>query len=355
MTLTIATSDKELTGLSLQVNGCEAEPLVVAEAKERVASCAGVSFKVRRAALLGTLAVAAVVAVLELSKKRHFAPASASDVVELMARYPAYTVYGYKDLGAGKCKMEDGHETEHGVQGELAQQMCDKDTKCKGWIVSGKGCKRGALMFKTEKPVTGGGEEWNRGNCMQKLEDVKYQTQEGYGLCLTADGKEPKSERINEGDETTLRMKCTNDESCKGYSVAWRGTHGKVGGYLWKEGNLKGGGASWNICRCTVKIGSVAKGAAAAAPAPAPPAPKPATSAAEYENKGSGKCTKDGADPKHKWVGSGRESAIREMCDKDADCKGYSASWYGGGLLWMEDGLKGGGKSWGHCKCHVKK
>eukprot|EP00927_Polykrikos_kofoidii_P062180 TRINITY_DN56_c0_g1_i10.p1 TRINITY_DN56_c0_g1~~TRINITY_DN56_c0_g1_i10.p1 ORF type:complete len:166 (-),score=27.66 TRINITY_DN56_c0_g1_i10:79-576(-) len=75
-------------------------------------------------------------------------------------------------------------------------------------------------------------------------------------------------------------------------------------------------------------------------------------SSATYADFGKGKCTlPDGSDPKFAWKGSGN---VKAMCDADETCLGYSASMYGGGLLWKSGPLQGGGAEWGACHCNVK-
>jgi len=73
----------------------------------------------------------------------------------------------------------------------------------------------------------------------------------------------------------------------------------------------------------------------------------------QYENLGYGKCTNSagGSEVAHEWYGSGD---MRAKCNSKDDCKGYSPSYHGGGLLWLEEGLKGGGDAWGSCNCYVK-
>jgi len=185
--------------------------------------------------------------------------------------------------------------------------------------------------------------------------------------CITADGGEPENDFDGDVQDNgvTCRERCSADSSCKGFSAA---TVNFKGCYLWKEGNLKAGGRKhrWNVAYCYIKESAGNPEGETPAPAPAPkpaepPAkPKPSKPAAtgtdvKYKDLGRGKCTNvDGTQLKHKWYGRGSESSLKAKCDKDPNCYGYSASRFGGGLLWMEDNLLGGGASWGGCKCNVK-
>jgi len=199
-------------------------------------------------------------------------------------------------------------------------------------------------------------------------------TNKGYGKCITANGAEPAHEFLPNVQDNGVeaRTRCSNDPTCTGFSAA---TMNFKGAYLWKVGDLKAGGTAhkWNQASCYMKEVQVPTLPPMPTLAPVvlptlPPAPTlpalvtPAPAAptggdVAYTNLGRGKCDKkkeDGNGLKHKWFGRGSESSIKAKCSKDASCFGYSASRYGGGLLWMEDGLQKGGSSWGGCSCMVK-
>jgi len=235
---------------------------------------------------------------------------------------------------------------------------CDGRADCKGYTQS-TGC-RGAFLFYTDGTVVSGGDplktthSWKRAVCHKKREDWKFKVL-GYGKCVTASGGVPNHEYDPNMREWDARRKCAQDAACKGFSAA---RMNYVGVYFWLEGNLKTGGTDsrWRVSYCVVKEGAAAAAAIAALPSPPPPpAPTPRPATGHWKSLGSGKClAAGGGEPSAKYVGGLREPSLKQKCYDDPKCFGYSASWYGGGLLWMEPNLKRGGASWGLCRCIVK-
>lgn len=288
-------------------------------------------------------------------------------------------VYGYKDVGKGGCLLPDGTVPKNrysGIKENRAQISCDRNPKCKGYVVS-SGC-RGAFLYENPNgTVTGGGEQpkdsytWRNQPCMAKDLSVVYK-ELGYGKCITDDGKEPMHEELPNIMDVECRQKCSTDLTCKGFSAA---TMNNKGCYLWKVGNLKAGGTAhkWKIASCYKKeeatlVPQVSTLAPMTLPAtlapltlptttPAPSwSPAPTGSDVSYTRLGYGKCTNAERTPlKHWWTGMGREKDLQKQCSEDETCYGYSASRWGGGLLWKQGGLQKGGGSWGGCSCMVKK
>jgi len=289
----------------------------------------------------------------------------------LALKYGSDLAYGYKDVGSGACLLPNGDAIEgrySGIQENRAQRSCDSDPDCKGYVVS-SGC-RGAFLY--ENPtgtVKGGGKQpkdsytWRNRPCMAKDLDMVY-ANKGYGKCITAGGKEPKHKFISDIYEVECRRRCSIDTKCLGFSAA---TMNFQGCYLWKEGSLRAGGSKhyWNVASCYSKEASGNPDEVKEpAPAPAPPASTPAPEASKpaptgddvkYKKLGRNKCTNaDGTALKHHYYGGLNEKSLQDECNKDSACYGYSASRWGGGLLWLEGGLQKGGQSWGGCSCMVK-
>jgi len=285
------------------------------------------------------------------------------------------TAYGYKDVGKGGCLTPSGDAIagkEYGVREHRAQDICDKDPTCMGYVAS-TGCIGAFLYSNPDGTVKGGGDppkdshSWKRAPCMAKDLDMSY-VRLGFGKCVTADGEEPE----NDFDENVqdngvaCRERCSSDPSCKGFSAATRNFKGC---WLWKEGNLKAGSRKdWESqAYCYVKESAGIPEDAAPAPAPEttkpppttqpkPSKPAPTGTDVEYEDLGSGKCKNaDGTQLKHKWYADIDEKSLKDKCNKDENCYGYSKSKFGSGLLWMEGNLLGKGASWGGCKCMAKK
>jgi len=74
---------------------------------------------------------------------------------------------------------------------------------------------------------------------------------------------------------------------------------------------------------------------------------------ASCTDSGSGKCLKNGVDPKYSYHGA--VTSCQELCDASGACGGYSVSDHNNCLLWLETGLTGGGQDWAGARCMVKK
>jgi len=321
--------------------------------------------------LVGAIAAVGAIGIWSLGSRGH--DVKAMPTAALVQEYNGQTTaYGYKDVGKGGCLLPNGDAIAgeySGIKENRAQDSCDADPNCKGYVVS-SGCRGAFLYNNPDGTVKGGGAPpkdsytWRNQPCMAKDLDMVY-TKLGYGKCITADGAEPKNEFLEDVQDNgvTCRQRCSADPTCLGFSAA---TVNFRGCYLWKEGNLKAGGRRqrWNVASCYTKesAGNPDDEKPAPATTPKPPAPAPIPSgpaptgdAVKYTDLGKGKCANaDGTRLKHKWFGRGSEQSLQKKCNKDSACYGYSASWFGGGLLWMEGGLQGGGDSWGNCKCMVK-
>merc|ERR1712079_447003 len=103
----------------------------------------------------------------------------------------------------------------------------------------------------------------------------------------------------------------------------------------------------WNVAYCYTKesAGNPDDEAAPAAattkppttPAPKPSAPAPTGNDLKYKTLARGKCTNaDATELKHKYFSRGSYKLLERKCNADPKCYGYSASRWGGGLLWME-------------------
>jgi len=289
--------------------------------------------------------------------------------------------YGYQNVGKGGCLLPNGtvpKNREAGIKENRAQTSCDQNPKCKGYVVS-SGC-RGAFLYENpDGTVTGGGKPpkttytWRNQPCMAKDLSMVYKKL-GYGKCITNDDTEPVNEYLENVMDVECRQKCSDMSTCKGFSAAtmnWKGC------YLWKVGNLKAGGTAhkWRVASCYMKEEAAAvPQVSTLAPVTLPPVvtlapltlpattsvpswpPAPTGSDVSYTRLGSGKCTnavKTGL--KHEWTGVGSERVLQKQCSEDETCYGYSASRWGGGLLWKQGGLQKGGASWGGCSCMVKK
>jgi len=81
-----------------------------------------------------------------------------------------------------------------------------------------------------------------------------------------------------------------------------------------------------------------------------------AAESSHFVDLGPGKCQKQsgGGDPRFTYV-RGAGSSCEQMCLSSDACHGFSLSSFGNCLLWEEDGLRGGGASWGRAHCLVKK
>jgi len=158
----------------------------------------------------------------------------------------------------------------------------------------------------------------------------------GEGQCVTSSGRVPTYTYMH-GAHSQCKPSCQKSANCHGYSLS---TYGNC--ILWMQEGLKGGGASWGSASCYVKD----KSHTAPVPAPTPPA--------TFADLGEGKClTLSGGVPKHEYV-HGAGSQCRPLCQKKENCYGYSLSSYRNCLLWMQEGLKGGGAGWGGARCYVK-
>jgi len=74
-----------------------------------------------------------------------------------------------------------------------------------------------------------------------------------------------------------------------------------------------------------------------------------------YSNLGWGKClTSHGQDPSYEFYTGKSEYACKSLCNSKSNCGGYSRSYYSNCLLWMDNGLIGGGASWGGARCKRK-
>jgi len=266
--------------------------------------------------------------------------------------------YAYESLGDGACLKPDGSNPDNTYLSILEQatmENCDTNAKCKGYSQS-TGCRGAFLFYNEQGSVIGGGyplkdsHTWKRARCMKKRLDWKFKVL-GYGKCVRADGSEPTYEYSGDMTEMAAREKCAKDSQCKGFSA---GRMNYKGILFWKEGNLKAGGRNhaWKVSYCIVKEGAAAAAGQQSAPAPAPPPPP----SVQYRNLGKGKCrAANGGNLRARWVSRGNSNAIRQQCTDNPHCGGYSASLYGGGLLFLSSDLRGGGSSWGRCSCYVKR
>lgn len=83
-----------------------------------------------------------------------------------------------------------------------------------------------------------------------------------------------------------------------------------------------------------------------------PPPPPPEKPQHHYLDMGEGKCRNiHDTTPKFKFYPNVSEGWIKEKCREIPGCGGYSWSWsVGGGFMYMESGLFGGGYGWpGNC------
>jgi len=156
----------------------------------------------------------------------------------------------------------------------------------------------------------------------------------GTGYC---DAKDMSATIVNRTTEDNLKRKCSRSDTCWGISYV-PAAYPEGPGVLWNAGPVRATGSDkegeWRGVMCYAK-GRFVEGFSGT-----------------YQDLGSGKCRlADGSDPEHKWFGSGD---VKQMCTEDDQCKGYSASRYGGGLTWYGGPLQGGGSSWGGCHCNVK-
>merc|ERR1719384_3068934 len=162
------------------------------------------------------------IGVWTMGSRGHLEPLSTAALVLKDSRTLAY---GYKDVGKGACLLPNGDKIQgrySGIKEDRAQSSCDADPDCKGYVVS-SGCRGAFLYNNPDGTVKGGGDQpkdsytWRNQPCMAKDLDMVY-TKEGYGKCITADGKEPTNDFVDDIYDVECRRRCSIDTTCLGFS-----------------------------------------------------------------------------------------------------------------------------------------